>query len=99
MAKVRQTISRGLWRVRPPVLALGGGGARGFAHFGVLKAIEELGLQVAAIVGTSMGAVAGGMYLAHGSAVRADIGVPSVANGREGLDGRRGCSSNPVMRS
>jgi NTE family protein len=59
------------WRLRPPVLALGGGGARGFAHLGVLKALEEAGLSVRGIVGTSMGAVTGGMFLAHGSAARA----------------------------
>lgn len=37
-------------------LVLGGGGARGFAHLGVLKAIEELGLPVDMIGGTSIGA-------------------------------------------
>ncbi len=60
-----------LWRLRPPVLALGGGGARGFAHLGVLHVLEEAGLPTRSIVGTSMGAVAGGMVLAHGSASRA----------------------------
>ena len=59
------------WRLRPPVLALGGGGARGFAHLGVLQALDDAGLSVRGIVGTSMGAVTGGMYLAHGSAARA----------------------------
>jgi NTE family protein len=49
-------------------LALGGGGARGIAHLGVLAAIEEAGLPVAAIAGTSAGAVAGAMWLAHGGA-------------------------------
>jgi NTE family protein len=57
--------------LRPPVLALGGGGARGFAHLGVLQALDEAGLSVRAIAGTSMGAVVGGMYLAYGSASRA----------------------------
>lgn len=50
------------------VLALGGGGARGLAHLGVLAAIEDAGLPVAAIAGTSAGAVAGAMWLAHGGA-------------------------------
>lgn len=59
------------WRLRPPVLALGGGGARGFAHLGVLQVLEEAGLPMKSIVGTSMGAVAGGMFLVHGSAERA----------------------------
>ena len=60
-----------MWRLRPPVLALGGGGARGFAHLGVLQVLDEVGLSVRGIVGTSMGAVVGGMYFAYGSAVRA----------------------------
>ncbi len=55
-------------RVRPPVLALGGGGARGFAHIGILEVLDELRIPVRAIAGTSMGAVVGGMYLALGSA-------------------------------
>jgi NTE family protein len=62
---------RATWRLKPPFLALGGGGARGFAHLGVLQVLDEGRLPVGAIVGTSMGAVVGGMYLAHGSAARA----------------------------
>jgi NTE family protein len=68
---VRNLVKKTAWRVRPPALALGGGGARGFAHFGVLQVLEESGLSVQSIVGTSMGAVAGGMVLVHGSAGRA----------------------------
>ena len=67
---VRTSITRAAWRLKPPVLALGGGGARGFAHIGVLQALDDARLPVRTIVGTSMGAVAGGMYLAHGSAAR-----------------------------
>jgi len=70
-ASMKQRITRTKWRLRPPVLALGGGGARGFAHLGVLQALDEAGLSVRGIVGTSMGAVVGGMYLALGSAARA----------------------------
>ncbi len=48
---------------RPRVgLVLSGGGARGLAHVGVLKALEELRIPVDAIAGTSMGAVVGGLY-------------------------------------
>lgn len=47
---------------RKIVLALGGGGARGFAHIGVLKALEERGIGVKGVVGTSMGAVVGALY-------------------------------------
>jgi NTE family protein len=43
-------------------LALGGGGARGLAHIGVLKALERAGIKFDLIVGTSMGAIAGSMY-------------------------------------
>jgi NTE family protein len=69
-ARFKQRITRATWRLRPPVLALGSGGARGFAHLGALQALDEAGLSVRAIAGTSMGAVAGGMYLAYGSAAR-----------------------------
>ncbi|MGH8721633.1 MAG: patatin-like phospholipase family protein, partial [Burkholderiales bacterium] len=48
---------------RPRIgLVLSGGGARGLAHVGVLKALEELRIPVDAIAGTSMGAVVGGLY-------------------------------------
>ena len=43
-------------------LVLAGGGARGLAHIGVIKYLEEQGIRVDAIAGTSMGAVVGGMY-------------------------------------
>ncbi len=43
-------------------LALSGGGARGFAHFGVLKALEELGVQVDMVSGTSAGSVVGAFH-------------------------------------
>ena len=43
-------------------LVLSGGGARGFAHVGVLKALEEARVPVDFIVGTSMGAIIGGLY-------------------------------------
>lgn len=50
---------------RPKVgLALSGGGARGLAHIGVLKVLEELGLPIDYIAGTSMGAIVGGLYAA-----------------------------------
>lgn len=48
---------------RPKIgLVLSGGAARGLAHIGVLKALEEQGIQIDAIAGTSMGAVIGGLY-------------------------------------
>src|SRR6516165_6439496 len=48
---------------RPRVgLVLSGGGARGTAHIGVLKVLEQMHVPVDAIAGTSMGAVVGGLY-------------------------------------
>ena len=50
-------------RPRPRVvLALSGGGARGIAHVGALRALEEAGIPVDAIAANSMGAVVGGVY-------------------------------------
>ena len=43
-------------------LVLSGGGARGAAHIGVLKVLEELHVPVYCIVGTSMGSIVGGLY-------------------------------------
>ena len=43
-------------------LVLSGGGAKGLAHIGVLKVLEEQGIQVDYIGGTSMGAIIGGLY-------------------------------------
>jgi NTE family protein len=43
-------------------LVLSGGGARGLAHIGVLKALEELRVPIDVIAGTSMGAIVGGLY-------------------------------------
>ncbi|MCD6544890.1 MAG: patatin-like phospholipase family protein [Flavobacteriaceae bacterium] len=45
-------------------LVLSGGGAKGFAHVGVLKVLEEAGIRVDYIAGTSMGSVIGGLYAA-----------------------------------
>lgn len=50
-------------RVGGVALALGGGVAKGWAHIGVLKAVEEYGLPVKMIAGTSIGALVGGAYL------------------------------------
>ena len=50
---------------RPRIgLVLSGGGARGAAHVGVLKVLDELRVPIDAIAGTSMGAVVGGLYAA-----------------------------------
>ena len=50
-------------QVRPKVgLVLSGGGAKGLAHVGVLKVLEEAGLNIDYIGGTSMGSIVGGLY-------------------------------------
>ena len=46
-------------------IALGGGAARGWAHIGVLKTLHEAGVAPEVVVGTSIGAVAGGCYVAE----------------------------------
>lgn len=43
-------------------LALSGGGARGFAHIGVLRVLEEEGVPIHVIAGTSIGSIIGGLY-------------------------------------
>lgn len=43
-------------------LVLGGGGAKGFAHVGVIKALEEQGITPTLIVGTSVGSLVGSLY-------------------------------------
>jgi NTE family protein len=48
-------------------LVLSGGGARGFAHIGVLRVLQELRVPVDYVVGTSMGSVVGGAYAAGSS--------------------------------
>ena len=49
-------------------LVLSGGGAKGFAHIGILKEIDKAGIQIDYIGGTSMGAIIGGLYAAGFSA-------------------------------
>ncbi len=44
-------------------VALGGGAARGWAHIGVLRALDELGLKPDVVAGTSIGALVGGAYV------------------------------------
>lgn len=56
-------IATGASADRPKIgLVLSGGGAKGAAHVGVLKVLEENGIPIDCIVGTSMGAIIGGLY-------------------------------------
>ena len=50
-----------MWK-KPVSLVLGGGGARGLAHIGVIKVLEAHKIPIKQIVGTSMGAVVGAVY-------------------------------------
>src|SRR5690606_24063595 len=64
---------------RPRVgLVLSGGGARGAAHVGVLKVLDEMRVPVDAIAGTSMGAVVGGLYASGMSAVEIERLIQSL---------------------
>lgn len=58
---------------RPFALVLSGGGARGAAHAGVLRALEHDGLRPAAIVGVSMGAIVGATYVLNPDWYRAYV--------------------------
>lgn len=53
-------------------VVLSGGGAKGLAHIGVLKVLEEAGIEVSYIGGTSMGAIVGGLYATGYSAKELD---------------------------
>ena len=59
---------------RPRIgLALGGGGARGGAHIGILKVLDELRIPVDCIAGSSMGALVGATFAAGASAARIEV--------------------------
>src|SRR3954464_5199297 len=82
---------------RPRVaLVLGGGGARGGAHLGVLEVLEDLRIPVSCIAATSMGALVGGAYAAGVSpreigelVARTDwISMFDDSSGRESVDVR-----------
>jgi len=64
---------------RPRVaLALSGGGARGIAHVGALRALEEAGIPVDAIAASSMGAIVGGIYATGKNAAELEAIVRSM---------------------
>lgn len=85
-------------KARPKIaLVLSGGGARGFAHIGVLRVLKELRVPVDMVVGTSMGSVVGGAYAAGRSVEELEEIVRSTAwdsvladrPARDALDFRR----------
>ena len=60
-------------------LVLSGGGARGFAHIGVLKVLEENKVPIDYVVGTSMGSIIGGLYAIGLSPEEIESGVKEIS--------------------
>jgi NTE family protein/lysophospholipid hydrolase len=67
-------------------LVLGGGGARGFAHVGALRALEEAGMEIDAVGGTSIGALVSAAYAAGISVDRMHELAQSFASPKKLLD-------------
>ena len=64
---------------RPKIgLVLGGGGAKGAAHIGIIKVLEEMRIPVDCIAGTSMGAIVGAAYAAGMSALQIEQVITAV---------------------
>lgn len=59
-------------------LALGGGGARGFAHIGVLRVLEQEKIPVAAVAGTSVGSLIGALYADTGRVLDAEFHAVAI---------------------
>src|SRR5690348_8038477 len=76
---------------RPRIgLVLAGGGAKGGAHVGVLKVLEELHVPIDCIAGTSMGALVGGGYASGIPAAELEKFVSTINWGKVvGMQGRR----------
>jgi NTE family protein len=76
--------SAGSWAAADPAahpricLVLSGGGARGMAHIGVLKILEDLKIPIDCIAGTSMGAIVGGLYASGMTAQQIDATMRSL---------------------
>lgn len=73
-------------------LTLSGGGAKGLAHIGILKAIDSAGLPVDIVTGTSMGSIVGGLYAAGYTA-------DSIEKMARSLDWKTLLSNNVSMQS
>jgi predicted acylesterase/phospholipase RssA len=80
-------------------LVLGGGGARGAAHIGVLKVLERERIPVCRIAGTSMGSIVGGLYAAGYSAEEIE-GILAAIDWKDVLaDDRRASTSRCGART
>lgn len=73
-------------------LTLSGGGAKGLAHIGILKAIDSAGLKIDLVTGTSMGSIVGGLYAAGYSA-------DSIEKMARNIDWKVLLSNNVSMRA
>jgi len=82
---------------RPRIgLVLGGGGAKGAAHVGVLAALEELRIPIDCVVGTSMGALVGGTFAAGRTAHEVEVAIRAIS-WQEAI-ARRGLRNKVPMR-
>ena len=80
-------------RTRPVIgLALSGGGARGIAHIGVIAVLENMGIRIERVAGTSMGSIVGGLYAAG-------YNTEYLTNRLENMDWENYFSSSPRRRS
>ncbi|MHA1559581.1 MAG: patatin-like phospholipase family protein, partial [Alphaproteobacteria bacterium] len=84
---------------RPIGLALGGGGALGFAHVAALHAFDDLGIKPAIIAGTSMGAIMGAFYAAGHSAADIERFLRDLRNRRRELVNRLWKSRPKTVRT
>jgi NTE family protein len=80
LAEVRHSAPIEVSGTRGPTVALvlGGGGLRGFAHIGVLRALEEAGIKPDIVVGTSAGALVGAAYASGLSAAQIESAARAV---------------------
>lgn len=78
-------------------LALSGGGARGAAHIGVLKVLEQEGIHLDCVAGTSFGAIVGGLYAAGYSADEIETIVVG-SNWREVLSNQAERAKAPLIQ-
>ena len=68
---------------RPKIgVVLSGGGARGAAHIGALKALEEMRIPIDYLSGTSMGSIIGGLYASGMTTMEIETVVTRVEIGR-----------------
>ena len=76
----QNTFSQDTIKSRPKIgLVLSGGGAKGFAHIGVIKVLEKAGVKIDYIGGTSMGAIVGALYASGYNASQLDSILKTIS--------------------